>query len=148
MQHLDTLAVTMREPDLSRLAYNPSKDPLMLTTKPRPSPPRVDPGTVNRLLDLAAGRDDAGLAAAADAVRAALLADTAARRSLITASSRVHELHAAGTLWDAKPMATAIARRSTANTRACSVAAAARSAVAALRSALTRVAVNAANVAR
>ena len=110
-------------------------------------PPDIDHYTVNRLLELAAGRADDGVAAAAAAVREALLADTAARRSLVAAETRVYELHAAGTLWDAKPMATAMARRSTAHMTARAVAASTQSAVAALRSALTRVAVTAGNVA-
>ena len=117
----------------------------MHTTRQRP--PHTDHYTVNRLLELAAGRADDGVAAAAATVREALLADTAARHSLIGARTRVHELHAAGTLWDAKPMATAMARRSTAHTRARAVAASTQSAVAALRSALTRVAVTAGNAA-
>jgi len=119
----------------------------MQTTKPRSRPPRVDPGTVNRLLALAAGRDDDGVTAAA-ALRETLSAAAAAQDALTAAKARVDELHAAGTLWDARPMATAMARRSIADIVANTAAAAKESAVAALRSALTRVAVTAADATR
>ena len=117
----------------------------MQTTKPRSRPPRVDPGTVNRLLALAAGRHDDGVTAAAAVLREELSAAAAAQDALTAAKARVDELHAAGTLWDAKSMATAVARRSIADTAAGNAAAAKESAVAALRSALTRVAVAATN---
>jgi len=120
----------------------------MQTTKPRSRPPRVDPGTVNRLLALAAGRDDDGVTAAASVVRETLNAAAVAQDALTAAKARVDELHGAGTLWDARPMATAVARRSTASTAATIVAVAKESAVAALRSALTRVAVTAADTTR
>lgn len=120
----------------------------MQTTKPRSRPPRVDPGTVNRLLALAVGRHDDGVTAAAAVLREILSAAAAAQDALTAAKARVDELHAAGTLWDAKPMATAMARRSIADIVANTAAAAKESAVAALRSALTRVAVTAADTTR
>ena len=118
----------------------------MPTTRQRP--PRVDPGTVNRLLALAAGRQDDGVTSAAAVLREELSAAAAAQDALTAAKARVDELHAAGTLWDAKPMATAMARRSIADIVANTAAAAKESAVAALRSALTRVAVTAADTTR
>ena len=118
----------------------------MNTTKLRPS--RIDPGTVNRLLALAAGRQDDGVTSAAAVLRETLSAAAAAQDALTAAKARVDELHAAGTLWDAKPMATAMARRSIADIVANTAAAAKESAVAALRSALTRVAVTAADTTR
>ena len=103
---------------------------------------------MNRLLALAAGRHDDGVTAAAAVLRKELSAAAAAQDALTAAKARVDELHAAGTLWDAKPMATAMARRSIADIVANTAAAAKESAVAALRSALTRVAVTAADTTR
>lgn len=102
--------------------------------------PHTTPDAVNRLLELAAGADDIGVTAAADSLLQARLAHIAAQSALTDATTRVGDHHAAGALWDSAPMATAMARRATAAASVVAAAAVKHTAVAALRSALTRVA--------